>query len=97
MPLWPTWNRYYLVSGQEVNLDRQQEVSRNSWEGLGRVSSVGVDVECEHEDVALTVGTAILFRRIHSGDVKSSSEKCWLQITFQVCALYGTPRMSAHS
>jgi hypothetical protein len=65
--------------------------------GLGRVSSVGVGVECEHENVALTVGTTILFRHIHSGDVKSASENCWLHITFQVCALYDTPRLSAHS
>jgi hypothetical protein len=70
---------------------------RNSWEGKGGVSSVRVGVECEHENVALTVGTIILFRRIHSGDVKSASEKCWLQTTFQVCALNGTPRLSAHS
>jgi len=63
----------------------------------GGVSSVGVGVECEHEYNALTVGTAILFRCIHSGDVKSASEKCWLHTTSQVCALYGTPRLSAHS
>jgi len=55
--------------------------------GVERVSSVGV--ECEHEDVALTIGTTIPFRCIHSGDVKSASEKCWLHITFQVSALYG--------
>jgi len=65
--------------------------------GEGRVSSVGVGVECECEDVALTVGTTILFRCIHSGDVKSASERCWLHTTFQVCALYGTPSLSAHS
>jgi hypothetical protein len=65
--------------------------------GVGKVNSVGVGVECEHEDVALTVGTTILFKRIHSEDVKSASEKCWLHTTFQVCALYGTPRLSAHS
>jgi len=63
--------------------------------GVERVSSVGV--ECEHEDVALTIGTTIPFRCIHSGDVKSASEKCWLHITFQVSALYGTPRLSGHS
>jgi hypothetical protein len=68
---------------------------RNS-RGVERVSSIGVGVECECEDVALTVGTTILFRHIHS-DVKSVSEKCWLHTTFQVCALYGTPRLSAHS
>jgi hypothetical protein len=65
--------------------------------GIGRVSSVGVGVEFEREDVALTVGTTILFRRIHSRDVKSASEKYWLQTTFQVCAPNGTPRLSAHS
>jgi hypothetical protein len=32
--------------------------------GVGKVSSVGVGVECECEVVALTVGTTILFRRI---------------------------------
>jgi hypothetical protein len=37
---------------------------------------VSEGVECEREDVVLTVGTTILFRRIHSGDVKSASEKC---------------------
>jgi hypothetical protein len=61
------------------------------------VSSVVVGVECEHKDIALTAGTTILFRCIHSGDVKSASEKCWLHTTFQVCALNGTPRLSAHS
>jgi hypothetical protein len=34
---------------------------------------------------------------IYSGDVKLASEKCWLHTIFQVCALYGTPRLSAHS
>jgi hypothetical protein len=43
------------------------------------VSSVGAGVEGEHEDIALTVGTNILFRCIHS-----ASEKCWLHTTFQV-------------
>jgi hypothetical protein len=43
-----------------------------------------------------SVGTTILFRCIHS-DVKSASEKCWLHTTFQVCALYSTPKLSAHS
>jgi hypothetical protein len=57
--------------------------------------------ECECEDVAQKVGTTILFRHIHSGDVKSASEKCWLLATFQprcfiVCALYGTPRLSVY-
>jgi hypothetical protein len=65
--------------------------------GEWRVSSVGVGVESEREDAVLTVGTTTQFRRIHSGDVKSASEKCWLHTTFQVCALYGTTRMSAHS
>jgi hypothetical protein len=64
---------------------------------VARISSVGVGVKCEREDVVLTVETTILFRRIHSGDVKSTFEKFWLHITFQVCALYGTPRLSAHS
>ena len=50
-------------------------MTRNSWEGKGRVSSVGVGVECEHEDITLTVGTTIPFRRIHSGGVKLVSEK----------------------
>jgi hypothetical protein len=59
--------------------------------GVGRVSSVGVSVECEHKDVVLTVGSTILLRHIHLGDVKSPSEKCWLHTAFQVCALYGTP------
>jgi hypothetical protein len=40
--------------------------------GEGRVSSVGIGVECEHADV----GTTILFRHIHSGDVKSASAGC---------------------
>ena len=60
-------------------------------------SSEGCGVECEFEDVAQKVGTTILFRHIQSGDVKSASEKCWLHTTFHVCALYGTPRQSAHS
>ena len=64
--------------------------------GVEKVSSVGCGTECECEDVAQKVGTTILFRCIHSG-VKSASEKCWLHTTFQVCALYSTPRLSAHS
>ena len=59
--------------------------------GVRRVSSVGTGVECECEDVALTVGTTILFRRRHSRNVKLASEKCWPHTTFQVCALYSTP------
>jgi hypothetical protein len=66
-------------------------------EGGGVVSCVGVGVECEHEDIALIVGTTNLFRHIHSGDVKSASEKCGLHTTFQVCALCGTRRLSARS
>jgi hypothetical protein len=51
------------------------------------VSSVGFGAECECEDVAQTVGTTILFRCIHSGDVKSASEKYWLHKTLQVVAM----------
>jgi len=80
-----------LVSGQARRSDKEL------MGGVGMVSSVGIGVECECEDVTLTVGTTILLRHIHSGDVKSASEKCWLHTTFQVCALYGTPRLSAHS
>jgi hypothetical protein len=60
------------------------------------VSSVGCGAECECEDVAQTVGSTILFRHIHSDDVKSASEKCWLHTTLQVVVLYSTPRLSAH-
>jgi hypothetical protein len=48
---------------------------------------LGFGAEYECEDVAQTVGTTILFRRIYSGDVKSASEKCWLHTTIQVVAL----------
>ena len=65
--------------------------------GLEKVSSVGCGAECKFEDVAQKIGTTILLRRNHSGDEKSASEKCWLHTTFQVCALYGTARLSAHS
>ena len=65
--------------------------------GVEKVSSVGSGVECECEVVAQTVGIAILFRRIHSEDVKSDSEKCSLHTAFHVSALYGTPRLSDHS
>jgi hypothetical protein len=51
------------------------------------VSSVGFGAECECEDVAQTVGTTILFRCIHTGDVKSASQKCWLHTTLQVVAM----------
>ena len=44
-------------------------------------------VECESEVVAQKLGTTILFRRIHSGDVKSDSEKCWLHTTSHVSVL----------
>jgi len=54
-------------------------------------------VECECEVVAQKVGTTILFRHIHSGDVKSDSEKFWLYTTFHVSVLYGITRLSAHS
>jgi len=83
-----------LVSGQEGNLDRQQE-ELTGW--VEKLSFVVCGVECECEVVAQRVGTTILFRRIHSGDVKSDSEKCWLHTTFQVSVLYGTTRLSAHS
>jgi hypothetical protein len=36
------------------------------------VSSVGCGAECECEDVAQTVEITILFRRMHSEDVKSA-------------------------
>jgi hypothetical protein len=39
------------------------------------VSSAGCGTECECQDVAQKVGIAILFRRIHSDDVKLVSEK----------------------
>jgi hypothetical protein len=39
------------------------------------VSSVGFVAECESEDVAQKVGTIILFKCVHSGDLKSASEK----------------------
>jgi len=60
----------------------------------------GAEYVCE--DVAQKVETTSLFRRIHKGDVKSASEKCLLHTAFQMrcsiaCALYGTPRLSAHS
>jgi hypothetical protein len=80
-----------LVSGQATRDD--EELTG----GVEKVSSVRCGVACEFEDVAQTVGTTILSRRIHSGDVKSASEKCWLHTTFQVCALYGTLTLYAHS
>jgi hypothetical protein len=44
--------------------------------------------ECECEDVvAQTVGTTILFRRMHSEDVKSASEKWSLHTTFPHAAV----------
>jgi len=43
--------------------------------GIGKVSSVGFVVECECEDVAQKVGTTILFRHVHSGDIKAVSGK----------------------
>ena len=39
------------------------------------MSSVGFGAECECKDVAQKVGTIILFRCVHSGDVKSASKK----------------------
>jgi hypothetical protein len=95
------WNRFQLVSGQEGNLDRQQEDEKIKG-SIGKVSSVGFGAEYEWEDAAQKVGTTILFRHIHSGDVKSASEKYWLHTSLQlrcfiVCALYGTRRLNAHS
>ena len=60
-----------MVSGQEGNLYRQQLMMRNSKlkGGVGKVSSVGFGNECECEDVAQKVGTTILFRCVHSGDI----------------------------
>ena len=49
-----------MVSGQ---------ARRGDEELTGGVEKVSV-VECECEVVAQKVGTAILFKRIHSGDVK---------------------------
>ena len=80
-----------MVSGQATRGDEELKG------GVGKVSSVGFGVECECEDVAQKVGIKILFWHIHSGDVKSASENCWPCTTFQVCALYGTPTLSAHS
>jgi hypothetical protein len=54
---------------------------------------MSLTAECECENVAQTVGTTILFKHIHYGDVKSASEKCWLHTTLEVVAL----RLSAHS
>jgi hypothetical protein len=84
-----------LVSGQTTTGDEELIP------GTGKVSSVGFGAELECEDVKHKVGTTILFTCIHSGDVKSASEKCWGHTTFQlrcfiVCALYGTLRLSAH-
>ena len=80
-----------MVSGQAIRGD--EELTG----GIQKVSSVGCGVECECEVVAQKVGTTILFRCIHSGDVKSDSEKCWLHTTFHLSALYCIPRLSAHS
>jgi hypothetical protein len=43
---------------------------------------VGCGAECECDDVAQTVGTTVLFRRMHSDDVKPASEKWLLHTTF---------------
>ena len=63
----------------------------------GQNTTLGSGVECECEVVAQRVGTAILFRRIHSDDVKSDSAKYSLHTALNLSALYGTPRLSAHS
>jgi len=53
-----------LVSGQATRGDEQLTG------GVEKVSSVGCSDECGCEEVAQKVGTTILFRCIHSGDVK---------------------------
>jgi hypothetical protein len=47
-----------------------------------RINSIGFGAECECEDVAQKVETTILFRRMHSSNIKSASEKCWLHTDF---------------
>jgi len=73
-----------LVSGQEGNLEQATRGDEELIGGKGNVNSLGLGAECECENVAPTVGTTILSRHIHSDDVTSSSEKCWLHTTFQL-------------
>jgi len=59
----------------------------------------GAEGECE--GIAQKVGTTILFRFIHSGDI-NQPRKTWVRTTYHlsICivrALYSTPRISAHS